>query len=218
MGKLCGGLHGLVEDSNVVVFFQRTHNATEHDHALQFRGFFDLDYLKAASQSRVLLKIFLVLRPGGGGDGTQFAAGQCRLEQVGRVALPRRTTGADHGVSFVDEKDDGSGRRLDLFDEPLQTILKFSLDAGTGLEEREIERTDSYVFQRRGDIAGGYTQGKAFDDSGFADAGFAGENRIVLAAASEDIDDLANFVVAAEHGIDFSGAGVGGEIDGKLLQ
>ncbi len=204
MGKLCGGLHGLVEDSNVVVFFQRTHNATEHDHALQFRGFFDLDYLKAASQSRVLLKIFLVLRPGGGGDGAQFAAGQRRLEQVGRVALPRRTTGADHGVRFINEKDDRSRGRLDLFDQPFQTILKFSLDARTGLEEGKIKGADGYVFQRGRDVASGDTQRKAFDDGRLADTRFAGENGIVLAAASENVDDLANLVVAAKHGIDFS--------------
>src|SRR5260370_5768664 len=97
-------------------------------------------------------------------------------------------------------------------------ILKLALGAGSGLEKSKVQGANGYVFQRRGNVAGGDAQGKAVDDGGVADAGVAGENGIVLAAAREDVDDLANFVVATEYRIHFTCARVGGEIDGELIK
>ena len=47
----------------------------------------DLDDLEPAGERGVLLEVFLVLGPGGRGDGAQLAPGQRGLEQVGGVAL-----------------------------------------------------------------------------------------------------------------------------------
>ena len=70
------------------------------------RRLLDLDDLEPAGQGGVLLEVFLVFGPGGGGDGPELAAGKGRLEQVGGVALPGLAAGADHGVGLVDEQDD----------------------------------------------------------------------------------------------------------------
>ncbi len=121
-------------------------------------------------------------------------------------------------MRFVNEKDDRRGRRLDLFDQPFQTIFKFSLDASPGLEEGKIERANGYVFQRWRDVASGDTQRKPFDDGSLADACLAGENRIVLTAASENVNDLADLVVAAEHRIHLSRTRIGSEINSELIQ
>ena len=56
---------------------------------------------------------------------------------------------------------------------------------------------------------------EAFDDGGLADAGLAGEDRVVLAAAHEDVDDLADLLVAADDGIDLALARPLGEVDGE---
>ncbi len=45
-------------------------------------------------------------------------------------------------------------------------------------------------------------QREALDDRGFADARFADEYGVVLAAAREDIDDLADLSIAREDLID----------------
>ena len=71
------------------------------------------------------------------------------------------------------------------------------------------------VLERRGHVAGDDAQGEALDHRGLADAGLAGEDRVVLAAAHEDVDDLADFLVAADDGVDLALAGLFGQVDGR---
>src|SRR3546814_4223444 len=59
-------------------------------------------------------------------------------------------------------------------------------------------------------------QGQAFDHGGLADAGFAHANGIVLAAAGQYVDHLADLGVAAEHRVDLAGGGLGGEVLAEL--
>jgi hypothetical protein len=97
-----------------VMLLKRGHRAAQHEHALLFAGLLDLDDLETPSQGRIFFEVLLVLGPGGGGDGAQFAAGQRRFEQIGRIVLSGLAAGADHGVRFVDEENDRRGRGLDL--------------------------------------------------------------------------------------------------------
>ena len=60
--------------------------------------------------------------------------------------------------------------------------------------------------------------GKTLDDSGFTDARFARQDRIVLTAAGENIDDLTNFKIASENRVDFSGGGFCRQIFGILVE
>ena len=59
---------------------------------------------------------------------------------------------------------------------------------------------------------------EAFHHGGLADARFAGEDGVVLAAARQDIDHLADLEIAAQHGIDLALLGVLGEVDGVLIE
>src|SRR5260370_5366134 len=102
-------------------------------------------------------------------------------------------------MRFVNEKDDRRGRRLDLFDQPFQTIFKFSLDASSGLEEGKIQRADSYILQRWRDAAGGAAQRKTPSDGSLSDAFLAGGNRIVLTAAGGNGQYLLDLVVPAQE-------------------
>ncbi len=45
---------------------------------------------------------------------------------------------------------------------------------------------------------------RPFDDGGFPDARFTGQNRIVLATAHEDVDDLTDLFVASDDGVDLA--------------
>jgi len=55
---------------------------------------------------------------------------------------------------------------------------------------------------------------ETFDDGGLADTRFAGEDRVVLPAAREDIDDLANLEIAADDSVELAGLRLGREIVG----
>ena len=74
------------------------------------------------------------------------------------------------------------------------------------------------VLQRLGHVAGGDPQGEAFDDGRFADARLAGEDRVVLPPAREDVDHLADLGVAAEHRVDLAALGLVGEVGGELVE
>ena len=69
-------------------------------------------------------------------------------------------------------------------------------------------------MQRGRHVALGDAQRKTFDDRRLADAGLAGEDRIVLAAAHQDVDDLADFGITADNGVDLAIARTLGEIGG----
>ncbi len=73
-------------------------------------------------------------------------------------------------------------------------------------------------FRRRRNVAGRDALGKAFDHGGFADAGLAGEDRVVLPPAHQDVDQLADFVVAAEDRIHLAGFRLRGQILGKPIE
>ena len=55
-----------------------------------------------------------------------------------------------------------------------------------------------------GDVARGDPQGEPLDDGRLADARLAGEDRVVLAAADQDVDHLADLGVAAEDRVDLA--------------
>src|SRR5206468_8693606 len=74
------------------------------------------------------------------------------------------------------------------------------------------------VLQLRRHVAVGEPQREAFDDGRLADAGLAGQDRVVLAPTHEDVDDLADLLVAARDRIDLAVARSLGEVDGEALE
>ena len=68
------------------------------------------------------------------------------------------------------------------------------------------------LLQNFGNVAGNDALGQAFDDGGFADAGFADQYGIILRAAREHLHDAANFFVAADDRIELAAAGLLGEV------
>ena len=69
-----------------------------------------------------------------------------------------------------------------------------------------------HAAQRRRHVAGRDALREALDHRRLADAGFAGEDRVVLAPAHQHVDDLADFLVAAEDRIHLAGLGLRGEV------
>ena len=69
-----------------------------------------------------------------------------------------------------------------------------------------------HAAQRRRHVAGRDALGKALDHRGLADAGLAGEDRVVLPPPHQHVDDLADLLVAAEDRVHLAGRGLGGEV------
>ena len=140
------------------------------------------------------------------------------LRMLAASFCPACAARADHGVGFIDKEDDRSGRRLHLFDQSLEPIFEFALDARARLQQRQIERADGDVAQARGHVALHDAHGEAFHHGGLADTRLTGEDGVVLPAPGENVDHLADFEIAAQHRIDLAVARVLGEVDGVLIE
>ena len=214
--ELGRGRDGVAAHEDAVGLLVGALDAVEDELGALHRGFVQLDGLEAAGEGRIFFEIFLVFLPGGGREGADFAAGQGGLHEVGRVRAAGSPAGAHEHVGLVDEEDDGLGARLDLVEHALEPALEFALHAGAGLEQAEVEAKQGHALQGFGHVPFGDAQGKALDGGRLADAGLAHEDGIVLAAAGQDVHDLAYFLVAAEDGIDFAGPGPFGEVLAEL--
>jgi len=201
-----------------VVLLHRAGHAAHHQDGLGLAGLVDLHGLEAAGQRGVLLDVLLVLGEGGGADGAQLAARQRRLQQVGGVARAGLAAGTHQRVCLVDEQDDGLGAGLHFVDDRAQALLELALHAGAGLQQADVQRAQLHLLQRRRHVAAHDALREAFHHGGLADAGLADQDGVVLAPAHEDVDDLANLVVAADDGIELAAARLLGEVGGEALE
>ena len=87
-----------------------------------------------------------------GADRVQLAAGEHRLEQVGRVHGALRRAGTDDGVQLVDEQDDLALGVLDLLEHGLEALLELAPVLRAGDERAEVERDDALVLEALGHV------------------------------------------------------------------
>ena len=217
-GELGGGLQRLLVDQHPVGLLVDAAQAAQDHGGLVGIGFTDLHQLEAARQGRVFFHVFLVLSPGGGGDGAQLAPGQRRLDEVGDIQPARLVAGPDQGVRLVDEEDDRLHGVLDLLHHPLEAFLELPLDRSAGLHGAEIQGHQLDPAQLLGHLARHHAQGQPLDEGALADPRLPHHDGVVLATTGEDVDHQVDFVIPAEHGIQAALAGLFGHIDGKAGQ
>ncbi len=107
---------------------------------------------------------------------------------------------------------------LDFLEDGLEALFELAAELGTGDQGAHVERDDAAILEAFGDVAAHDALGETFDDGRLADAGLADQDGVVLGAAREDLDDAANFFVAADDGVEFAFAGGGGEVAAILLE
>ncbi len=202
--ELGGGDEGGIFDFDIVVRFVAGLQAAENGDGVVDDGFADVDGLEAAFQGGIFFDVLAIFVERGRADAAEFAAGEGRLEQIGGIGGAFRRAGADHGVQFVDEQNDAAGSDFDFAEHGFQAIFEFAAIFCAGDECAQIERDDALVFQAVGHVALDDAQGEPFGDGGFADAGFADQHRIVFGAAGEDLDDAADFLIAADDRIELA--------------
>ena len=179
----------------------------------------DEDLLEAALERRVLLDVLAELVERGRADHAQLAAGEHRLDHV--AGVHRGVAGgarADDGVQLVDEGDDLPLGVGDLLEHGLEPLLELTAVLGAGDHGAEVQRHQALALQALRDVAGHHALGEALDDRRLADAGLADQDRVVLGAPGQHLDDAADLGVAADDRVDLAVAGALGEVDGVLLQ
>src|SRR5262249_6414328 len=194
-----------LENANIVIGFELWRETAENLNGARFRGFGDFDYLEAAGQRGVLFEIPFVFTPRRCCDGAQLTPRQRWLQQIGRIALPGLSAGADESVRLVNEQH-YRGRRADhLLDDRAEPLLEFAAHAGPSLKQTQIERSHGDSGQRRWHGALDDAPGKALNNGRFPNTGVTSENRVVLTPAHQDINDLADLCFPPDDRVDLPG-------------
>ena len=207
-----------VGDLDAVMRFVLLLQTAQNRDGVLDRRFVDHDLLETTLQRRVLFDVLAVFVKRGRTDHMEFAARERRLQHVARVHAAFGLPGAHHRVEFVDEEDDAALFLRDFFKKLLQTFLEFAAVLGARDEARHVEAQHALPLQGVGDFAVDDSLRKPFDDGGLADAGFADQHGIVLAAALQNLHRAADFVVAPDHGVELAAAREVGEVDRVLLE
>ena len=212
------GHNGGVLDAHVVVRFVAILEPAQNRDSVFNVGLADVDDLETALEGGVLLDVLAVFIQRGCADGTQFAARQGGLEHVAGVDGALGSACADQRVQLVDEENDFAVRFFDLLEHGLEAVFKLAAIFCAGEHGAEVKRDDALVAQALGHVAGDDAAGEAFDDGGFAHAGFANEDGVVLGAAAQDLNDAADLFVAADDGVELAAAREFGQVLGVFFQ
>ncbi len=171
-----------------------------------------VDFLEAARQRVILLEDAAIFVIGGRADALQRAGGQRGLEQVGGVQRAAGgRAGADQRMDFVDEQDGVFGFRQ-LLEHRFQALLEIAAVLGAGQQRAHVERIHMRILENLRHIVFDDAPRQAFGDGGFAHAGLADQQRIVLAPAAQGLDDALQFEFAPDQRIDLAGQRLGVEI------
>lgn len=177
------------------------------------------DGLETALQRGVLLDVLAVLVDGRRADDVQFTAGQRRFEHVAGVhgALAGRS-GADHGVQLVDEQDRRVRGGADLVDDVLEPFLELAAVLGARHQAGEVQGDHPLVLEGAGDVPGHDALGDSLHDRGLADAGLTDQHGVVLGAPRENLHGLLDLLGPADHGIEFPGLRLLGQVASVLVE
>ncbi|ABA48270.1 63 kDa protein [Burkholderia pseudomallei 1710b] len=194
----------VVENAHVEVPLHQRRHPAQHRGGERLARLLDLHHLEAPRERRVLFEILLVLAPRRRRDRAQLAARERRLQQVRRIVLARLPARADDRVRLVDEENDRMRALFHLVDHALQAILELALHARARLQEAHVQHVQRDAAKRRRHVVGRDAQREPFDDGRLAHARLARHDRIVLPAAHQDVDRLADLRIAADHRVDLA--------------
>ena len=121
-------------------------------------------------------------------------------------------------MKLVDEGDDLSVGASDLSEDGLEAFLELSAILGACDHRGHVKGDEALVPQGLGDVTGDDALGEPFNDGGLTDARFTDENRVILRASRQDLNDAPDLVVAPDDGIELAFARNLGEIATVLRQ
>ncbi len=121
-------------------------------------------------------------------------------------------------MQLVDEEDDVPRSVLDLGEDGLEPLLELAPVLRPGEERADVERPHPLTLQALGHIAGDDPLREALHDRRLADAGLADEDRVVLRAPREHLDDAPDLLVPPDHRVELPRLGERGQVAPVLLE
>src|SRR6185312_11349661 len=201
-GKLRGGFQRVDRVSDAMVLLETRLESHEDLDGLRHGGLDDIDLLEAPGERVILLEDAAIFLVGGRADATDLTVGEHRLDEIrGIHDATGGRTGPDHRMDLVDEQD-GARLFLQLRDDALQALFEIAAIFRAGDQRAHIERIDGAIRQHLRHLALHDETREALGDRGLADAGFTDIQRVVLAAAAQDLDRALYLQLAADEWID----------------
>ena len=196
------GSQRIVRVLDAVMLLEARAQAPQDLDRLSDRRLDDVDLLEAPRERMVLLEDAAVLGVGRRADAAQLAVGERRLDQIGRVHdAAGGGARTDHRVNLIDEQD-RARVLLQLAEHALQALLEIAAVLGAGDQRAHVERVDGAVAQHVRHLVLDDHARQAFHQRGLADAGLADVQRVVLAAAAQDLDRALDLHAPADERID----------------
>ena len=107
-------------------------------------------------------------------------------------------------MDLVDEENDVAVAVGHLLDDALQTLLKLAFIFGSCNQGTHVERVELLVLKVLRHVAPHYALGETFNDGCLACARLANEDRVVLCAARQDLQNAANLLITANHRVELA--------------
>ena len=107
-------------------------------------------------------------------------------------------------MDLIDEGDDLSVGVLDFLQHALQSFLEFAAVFRTGHHGAQIKRNELLILQGCRHVAGDDALCEAFHHGGFAHTRLADQHWVVFGAAAQNLDHAADFLIAADHRVEFA--------------
>src|SRR5579884_493312 len=117
--------------------------------------------------------------------GATFTAWNRRSSERSRSTVLRYSAGVGAPMHWISPR----LRLPPLLHDRLQTLLELAAVLGAGHDQRQVQRQDALVGQKRRHVALGDALRQALDDGRLSHARLADQHRIVLRPPAEDLDD-----------------------------
>ena len=104
-------------------------------------------------------------------------------------------------MQLINEQDDLALGGFDFLQHGFQPLLEFAAEFRARDQRAEVQREDGAILEVVRHIAADDTLGKPLGDGGLADAGLTDQAGIVLGFTGQNTDDMADFLVTSDDGI-----------------
>ena len=181
------------------------------------RRLLHLDRLETALESGVLFDVLAVFGQRRGTHDLQLSTAESRLEDIRGIHGSLGRACPHDGVQLINEQDDILGL-LDFVHHGLDPLLELASVLGARHHQREIQSDHPLGSQQLGHIALSDFLGQPLHDGCFTHTGLTQQHRVVLGAATEDLDDPLDLIAAADHRIHIALLGDLGEVATEGLE
>ena len=121
-------------------------------------------------------------------------------------------------MQFVDEDNRLAFVPGQVFQHVLESLLELAPKLRARQQGRHVQRQHAFALERLRHLARHDALRQPFHNRRLADTRLADQHRVVLGPALQHLDGAADFVIAADHRVQFAHAGTFGQVDAILLE